>query len=124
MAVTKVLIDGGAELNIIFADTLRRMNLDCERLMTPTSTPFYGIVPSKAAMPLRQITLPVTFGTPDKYRMEFIKFEVTDFESCYHAILGRPALTKYMAVPHYPYLLLKMPTTKGILSLKRDKEST
>ena len=120
VAVTKVLIDGGAGLNIIFADTLKGMNLDCEGLMTPTSTPFYGIVPGRAAMPLGQITLPVTFGTPDKYRTEFIKFEVADFESCYHAILGRPALTKYMAVPHYPYLLLKMPTTKGVLSLKGD----
>ena len=38
VAVTKVLIDGGAGLNIIFADTLKRMNLDCEGLMTPTST--------------------------------------------------------------------------------------
>ena len=124
MAVTKVFIDGGAGLNIIFTDTLRRMNLDCEGLMTPTSKPFYGIVPSKAAMPLVQITLPVTFGTLDKYRTEFIKFEVADFESCYHAILGRPALTKYMAVPHYPYLLLKMPTTKGVIIERRSKEST
>jgi hypothetical protein len=79
----KVLIDGGAGLNIIFADTLKSMNLDCEGLMTPTSTPFYRIVPSRAAMPLGQITLPVTFGTPDKYRTKFIKFEVADFESCY-----------------------------------------
>ena len=68
VAVTKVLIDEGARLNIIFIDTLRRMNLDCEGLMTPTSTPFYGIVPGRAAMPLGQITLPVTYGTPDKYR--------------------------------------------------------
>ena len=35
VAVTKVLIDGGAGLNIIFVDTLKRMNLDCEGLMTP-----------------------------------------------------------------------------------------
>jgi hypothetical protein len=33
-----------------------------------------------------------------------------DFEGTYHAILGRPALTKFMAVPHYSYLVLKMPT--------------
>ena len=104
------------------------MNLDCEDLMTPTSTPFYGIVPGRAAMPLGQITLPVTFGTPDKYRTKFIKFEVADFESCYHAILGRPALTKYMVVPHYPYL--SIPTTqdannKGRIIIEgRSKEST
>ena len=35
----------------------------------------------------------------------------------YHAILGRPALTRLMAVPHYTYLLLKIPTKTGMLSL-------
>ncbi|XP_066373605.1 uncharacterized protein [Miscanthus floridulus] len=35
----------------------------------------------------------------------------------YHAILGRPALAKFMAVPHYTYLVLKMPMEKGVLSL-------
>jgi hypothetical protein len=33
---------------------------------------------------------------------------VTDFETSYHAILGRLALAKFMAIPHYPYLLLKV----------------
>jgi hypothetical protein len=43
-----------------------------------------------------------------------------DFETSYHAILGRPALAKFMAIPHYPYLLLKMPGPHGILSLQGD----
>ena len=71
-------------------------------------------------MPLGQITLPVTFGTPSNYRTEFIKFEVTDFNSSYHAILGRPALAKFMAIPYYPYLLLKMPGPNSGLSLRSD----
>jgi len=120
MTVTKVLIDGGAGLNIIFSETLRKMGLQLAGMITPTSTPFYGIVPGKAAMPLGQITLPVTFGTPSNYHTEFIKFEVADFESSYHAILGRPALAKFMAIPHYPYLLLKMPGPNGVLSLRSD----
>jgi hypothetical protein len=48
----------------------------------------------------------------DNYRMEYIKFEVADFESLYHAILGRPALAKFMVMPHYVYLLLKMSRLK------------
>jgi hypothetical protein len=84
MTVTKVLIDGGAGLNIIFFDTLRKLGLKFTGMTTPTSVSFYGIVPGKVAMPLGQITLPVTFRTPT----EFIKFEVADFESSYHAILG------------------------------------
>ena len=35
----------------------------------------------------------------------------------YHTILGRLALAKFMVVPHYTYLVLKMPTEQGVLSL-------
>jgi hypothetical protein len=124
MIVTKVLIDGGARLNIIFSKTLRKMGLDFIGLITPTGIQFYGIIPGKAAMPLGQITPPVTFGTQANYRTEFIQFEVGDFETSYHAILGRPTLAKFMAIPHYPHLLLKVLGPHEILSLqgnlKRD----
>jgi hypothetical protein len=52
MTVIKVLIDGGAGHNIIFSETLRKMGLEFTWMITPTSVPFYGIVPGKAAMPL------------------------------------------------------------------------
>ena len=67
---------------------------------------------------LGQITLPVQFGTPDHFRTEFVNFMVTDFDRTYHAILGRPSLTKFMAVPHYSYLVLKMPTEKGVPTIR------
>jgi hypothetical protein len=43
---------------------------------------------------------------------------VVGFDGTYHAILGRPSLTKFMAVPHYSYLFLKMPTEKGVLTVR------
>ena len=58
------------------------------------------------------------FGTPDHFRTDYMNFIITDFDSTYHAILGRPALTKFMAVPHYSYLVLKMPTEQGVLTLR------
>ena len=51
------------------------------------------------------------------YRIEHINFYVVDFNTAYHAILGRPALAKFMAVPHYAYLVLKMPSPTGVLAL-------
>jgi hypothetical protein len=66
------------------------------------------------------VVLPVTFGTKDNYRTEYIKFEVADFDSSYHTILGRPALAKFMAVLHYVYLLLKMPGKTSVLTLHGD----
>jgi hypothetical protein len=114
--LTKVLFDGGVGLNIMFANTPKKMGLDFMGLLTKIDIPFYGIVPKRVAMPLGHITLPVTFGTTTNYKKKFVKFEVADFDSSYHAIFGRPALAKFMAIPHYPYLLLKMSGPKGILS--------
>jgi hypothetical protein len=107
--LTRVLIDCGSGLNLIFESTLRKMGLDLTDMLLPSKSPIYGIVPGNAAHPLGTVVLPVTFGTRENYRTEFIKFEVANFESSYHAILGRPALAKFMAVLHYVYLLLKMP---------------
>jgi hypothetical protein len=107
--LTKVLIDGGSGLNLIFASTLRKMALDFTDMLVPSKSPFYGIVPGNAAHPLGMVLLPVTFGTRENYHTEFIKFEVANFESSYHTILGHPVPAKFMVVPHYVYLLLKMP---------------
>ena len=37
-----------------------------------------------------------------------LAFEVVDILGSYHAILGWPCYTKFMAVPNYTYLKLKM----------------
>jgi hypothetical protein len=67
------------------------------------------------------VVLPVTFGkTRENYHTEHIKFEVADFETSYHAILSRPTIAKFMVVPHYTYLVLKMPSPVGVLSLQGD----
>jgi hypothetical protein len=67
---------------------------------------------------LGQITLAVQFGTADHFRIDYINFIVADFEGTYHAILGRPALAKFMVILHYVFLILKVPTEKGVLSLR------
>ena len=94
--LTRVLIDGGSGLNLIFMSTITKMGLDISDKLKPSKAPFYGIIPGNASFPVRTVVLSVTFGTPDNYRTELIKFEVADFESSYHAILGRPALAKFM----------------------------
>jgi hypothetical protein len=74
--LTKVLIDGGSGLNLIFASTLWKMGLDLSGMLVLSKSPFYGIVPGNAAHPLGTVVLPVTFGTRENYHTEFIKFEV------------------------------------------------
>jgi hypothetical protein len=119
--LNKVLIVGGSGLNVLFTKTLKKMKLDITHMLTKSRSPFYGIIPRNAAVPLGSVVLPVTFGkTRENYRTEYIKFEVADFETSYHAIIGRPAIAKFMVVPHYTYLVLKMPSPTGVLSLQGD----
>ena len=89
------------------------MNISLTNL-TPSDTRFHGIVSGKSEIPLGKIWLDVVFGTRENFRREKLEFEVVDFPSQYHAILGRPAYFQFMAVSHHAYLLLKMPGSNGV----------
>src|SRR3954469_17736115 len=80
-------------------------------------TTFHGIVPGKAVYPLGKISLEVVFDSASNFLKETLDFEVVDWKSQYHAILGRPAFTRFMAVPHYAYLKLKMPRPRGVITI-------
>jgi hypothetical protein len=89
------------------------MDFDFKR-HTECNVPFFGIVLGKAAYPMGWVSLLVTFSMEENFRTEYLSFEVADLKSSYHAILGRPMLARFMAVPHYTYLVLKMPTPNGV----------
>jgi hypothetical protein len=117
--LNKVLIDGESRLNVLFTKTLKKMKLDNTHMLTKSTSPFYGIVPGNIAIPLGSVVLPVSFReTRENNHTEYIKFEVTSFETSYNVILGRPAIAKFMAVPHYTYFVLKMPSPAVVLSLQ------
>jgi hypothetical protein len=40
-----------------------------------------------------------------------------DISSPYHALLGRPTLAKFMVVPHYAYLKMKLPGPRGVITV-------
>ena len=45
---TKVLMDGGSSINILYYDTFRSMNLT-DKDLKPSSTVFHAVVPGKSA---------------------------------------------------------------------------
>ncbi|KAK1647474.1 hypothetical protein QYE76_065279 [Lolium multiflorum] len=108
---SKCLMDGGASLNIMYLETLERMNLTKEQLKHST-TEFHGVVPGKKANSLGSITLPVAFGDVHNFREERITFEVVPFKSSYHVIFGRPTYHKFHARACYIYNKLKIPGPK------------
>jgi hypothetical protein len=114
--LTKVLMDGGSSLNIIYAETLELLGIGLSTIRAGAA-PFHRIVTGKHVLPLGQIDLPVCFGTPSNFRKETLMFEVVEFRGTYHAVLGRPCYAKFMAVPNYTYLKLKMPGPNGIITV-------
>ena len=67
--------------------------------------------------PIWQVRLPVTFGPCNNYRTELIDFDVANIHLPYNAILGYPALAKFMAMTHHGYNVLKMPGSGGIITI-------
>jgi hypothetical protein len=117
--VKKVLVNEGSSINVTFPRMLQALGVTIEDL-TESDTPFFGIVSTKGGYPLRHIYQSVTFRTPENYRTKFLRFELARFDCGYNAIIGRPGLVKFMAIPHYPYMILKMPGPQGIIIVRAD----
>jgi hypothetical protein len=109
-------MDGGSGINVLYASTLDEMGIPRSALRLSTA-PFHGVVPGIEALPLGQIDLLVTFGDVRNFRTETLTFKVVGLSGTYHAILGRPAYAKFMAVPNYTYLKLKIPRPRGIITV-------
>jgi hypothetical protein len=62
--------------------------------------------------------LPITFRDASNYRTEMLTFEVVDFSIPYHIILGRPCYIKFMAIPSYVYLKLKISGPTDIITVE------
>src|SRR6185436_18436994 len=84
--------------------------------------PFYGIMPGMKAYPVGNIDLPVTFGSKANFRTKTLTFEVVEWKEVYHVILGRAAYAKFMVVPNYTYLKLKLPGPNSVITVSGSFE--
>ena len=100
---------------------MRKMGIDPSRIK-PTKTTFKGVMPGVEACCTGLITLEVVFRSPDNFRSEELIFDIVPFRSGNHALLGRTAFARFNAVPHYPYLKLKMPGPRGVITINGNTE--
>ena len=98
LKVKKVLVDGGAGVNLISPAVIKKLQIP-DGDLEETGT-FQGVNPGRS-QPKPKITLPITFGSELNYRTEKIVFDVAEIPLPYNGILGRPALAKFMAVSQY-----------------------
>jgi hypothetical protein len=114
-------MDGGRSINLIYADTVRKMGIDPSRIQ-PSKTTFKGVIPSVKVHCSGTVTLEVVFGSPENFRSEDLIFDIAPFRSGYHALLGRTAFVKFNVVQHYAYLKLKMPGPRGVITVNGNTE--
>ncbi|XP_062178792.1 uncharacterized protein LOC133883472 [Phragmites australis] len=54
----------------------------------------------------------------DNFQIEKIMFDVVDFKMAYNAILGGPALAKFMVAAHYAYQYMKISRLEGVITVQ------
>jgi hypothetical protein len=87
--VSRILIDNGSQVQILFLSTFKKMGYDKKQLKEPTK-PLYGFGGKKIEL-VGIITLPVSFGAPQNPCTEYITFDVVDMLYPYNAIsFSRP----------------------------------
>jgi hypothetical protein len=100
--VTKILIHNDSQAEILFLSAFEKMGYDRKQLkeLMKLLYSFSG----KRIEPVRVITFPVSFSTPQNLRTEYITF-------------GRGLLNTFEAALHSGYLYLKIPATFSIISV-------
>ena len=94
LKVTKMLVDGGAGLNLISPAVIEKLQIPDEDL-EETGT-FQGVNPGRS-QPKGKVTLPVTFGSNLNFRTERIVFDVARIPLPYNGILRYPSTNSSMA---------------------------
>jgi hypothetical protein len=77
---SKVLIDNGSSINIMYRDTMSKLGIS-ENMLEPSRTTFHGIVPGVSCAPMGKVRVDVLFGTRENCRVENILFGVVDLNS-------------------------------------------
>ena len=64
--LTRVLMDGGCSLNLIYQDTVRKMGIDPTRI-SQSNTTFKGVILGPEACCTGSLVLEVVSGSPDNF---------------------------------------------------------
>jgi hypothetical protein len=118
MRLHHVLLDGWAGLNVISHAAFKQLQIPGSWLGPSRRFSGVGLQP---VYPLGSITLPVTFGTEENFRTENVVFDITEVNLPFNAIISRLALYRFMAIAHYGYLVLKMFSSAGVLTVQGDR---
>ena len=114
--LTRVLMDGGSSLNLIYQDTVRRMGIDSSRI-SQSNTTFEGVIPGVEAYGRGSVVLEVIFGPPKHLQKRGTALHHRTFLKQLSSIAWKNGLRPFNALPHYGYLTLMMFVPRGVITI-------
>ncbi|XP_073132805.1 uncharacterized protein [Henckelia pumila] len=118
--VAWIFVDSESSVNVLFQETINQMDLG-EYKVEPVVTSLFGFT-GHAIRPTGLINLPLTLGKDRTSKTRIGSFIIVDAPSAYNAILGRPAMTIFMAVASALYQKLKFPVGNEIGEVQGDQK--
>ncbi|XP_015969627.1 uncharacterized protein LOC107493064 [Arachis duranensis] len=119
--VRRILVDTGADSNILFRGAFEKLGLRNENLQTHRN----GVtgLGDNFLKPDGSITLPLTIGTGNQRKTILSEFVVLKDSTAYNVILGRKTINDFSAIIFTKYLLMKFITEDGSIStIHGDRE--
>nr|XP_043619638.1 uncharacterized protein LOC122591434 [Erigeron canadensis] len=114
--VHRILIDNGSSVNIIKLETLRRMDISEDNIISK-AFPLIGFS-GETKYTVGEIKLPVHVGGVNSMQ----KFCMVDTLPSCNIILGRPWIHEMKAVLSTYHQCVKMPTPWGVITVKGDQQ--
>ncbi|VFQ70919.1 unnamed protein product [Cuscuta campestris] len=119
--VTRVLVDTGSSVNILYLETFQKLRL-CRTQFEPLKTPLSGFTGDTIEAE-GSIVLPVELGSGEKTVWKKMRFIVVDIKCVHNAILGRPGINRVGAVISMPHLCMKFHTPGGVGEVKGNQRN-
>ena len=117
--VRRVLVDNGSAVNVIFLNTLRKMDFDPRRI-EPANTKLTGFS-WEIKVPEGRVTLPVTIGNASRYITTVDEFQVVDSTSPYNVIIGHQWMHDLGIIPSSFHQCMKMVIQEEVETIRGDQ---
>ncbi|VFQ69268.1 unnamed protein product [Cuscuta campestris] len=118
--VSRVLVDTGSSVNVLYLDAFEKLKL-CLTRLEPLKTPLSGFTGDSVEAE-GSILLTCELGTRDKVIQKQMRFVVVNIECVHNAILGRPGINKVRGIISMAHLCMKFYTPGGIGQVRGDQK--
>ncbi|VFQ75984.1 unnamed protein product [Cuscuta campestris] len=118
--VSRVLVDTGSSVNVLYLDAFEKLKL-CRTRLEPLKTPLSGFTGDSVEAE-GSILLTCELGTGEQVVQKQMRFVVVNIKCVHNAILGRPGINKVRGVISMAHLCMKFYIPGGIGQVRGDQK--